>query len=276
MQSGGYIMKIMLLSKDDLLIRNRQTLKYNPMLAEKDYFLAIVSKIIYESELSNKIIFKGGTALHHCYIPQSRFSEDLDFSSKDRNITLEEVQKVLTSQPFLEVKDTYTSKATIKIERLKYTGVLDQPNSLKVEIDFIQKTILPPQELEYKNVWGIETKVKVMDIREICSEKIRAMSDRARYRDFYDYYLIMQHFPLNFSKIYDLMMQKETRKIISKESILKNWEFAKEGKLKEKSTVYYQDTVYEHDELIREVLEKLSFDLIPVNSVFQKEPAEVI
>lgn len=271
MQNGGYIMKITLLSKDDLLIRNRQTLKYNPMIAEKDYFLAIVSKIIYESELSNKIIFKGGTALHHCYISQSRFSEDLDFSSLDKAITLEEVQKALTSQPFLEVKDTYISKATIKIERLKYNGVLDQPNSLRVEIDFIQKTILPPHDLEYKNVWGVDTKVRVMDIREICSEKIRAMSDRARYRDFYDYYLIMQHFSLNFSEIYDLMVQKETRKVVSKESILKNWEFAKEGKLKEKSTVYYLDAVYEHDEQIQEVLEKLSFHPIPVNSVFQKE-----
>jgi len=50
----------------------------------------------------------------------------------------------------------------------------------------------------------------------------------------------MQHFSFNLSDIYDLMMQKEPRKVLLKESILKNWEFAKEGKLKEKSTVYYQ------------------------------------
>lgn len=79
------------------------------MISEKDYFLAIVSKVIYESELSQKIIFKGGTAIHHVFISQSRFSEDLDFSSLDKSITLEEVQKVLASQPFLEVKDTYVS-----------------------------------------------------------------------------------------------------------------------------------------------------------------------
>lgn len=273
MPSGDYIMTLTLLSKQQLLLLNKQTLNYNPMIAEKDYFLAVVSKIISESTLSKKIVFKGGTAIHHCYIPQSRFSEDLDFSSIDEAITLEEVQKVLTSQPFLEVKDTYTSKATIKIERLKYSGVLDQANSLKVEIDFIQNVILPAKEMIYKNVWGVEAKVWVMDIKEICSEKIRAMSDRARYRDFYDYYLIMQHFSLNFSEIYDLMKQKETRKIVSRESILKNWEFAKEGKLKEKSTVYYKDTIYEHDEQIQEVLEKLSFDPIPVNSIFQEEAA---
>src|SRR5579859_3336104 len=266
MQNGDSIMNITLLSKDELLIRNKQTLKYNPTIAEKDYFLAVVSKVIYESELSNKIIFKGGTAINHCYIPQSRFSEDLDFSSKDQNITLEEVQTVLSSQPFLEVKDTYVSKATIKIERLKYSGVLDQPNSLKVEIDFIQNVILPPKEMEYKNVWGVETKVRVMDIREICSEKIRAMSYRARYRDFYDYYLIMQHFQLNFSDVYELMKQKEVRKITSAESMLNNWEVAKQEKQTEKNSVYYQDDIFSNDQLIQGVLEKLSFEPIPVNS----------
>lgn len=90
-------------------------------------------------------------------------------------------------------------KATIKIERLKYSGVFDQANSLKVEIDFIQSVLLPAKEMEYKNVWGVDIKVRVMDIKEICSEKIRAMSDRARYRDFYDYYLIMKHFSFNFA-----------------------------------------------------------------------------
>jgi len=55
-----------LLSKQQLQIINKRTLKYGLGIAEKDYFLAVVSKIIYDSELKNKIIFKGGTAIHHC------------------------------------------------------------------------------------------------------------------------------------------------------------------------------------------------------------------
>lgn len=264
-------MTIKLLSKQELLLRNKRSFKYDPMTAEKDYFLALVSKIIYDSQLSSKIIFKGGTALHHCYIPQSRFSEDLDFSSAGNAITLEEVQKTINSQAFLEVKDTYVSKATIKIERLKYRGLFDQPNSLKVEIDFIQKTILPAQVREYKNVWGLKTKVRVMNIKEICSEKIRAMSDRARYRDFYDYYLIRHYFSLNFPEIYDLMKQKEVRRATSTDSILKNWQMAKEAKLHEKSEVYYQNQIFYNDALLEKELEKLSFDPIPVNSTFKKD-----
>lgn len=263
-------MILTLLTKQELSLRNKRTLKYDLMTAEKDYFLAVVSKLIYDSELSQKVIFKGGTAIHHCYLPQSRFSEDLDFSSLDKVITPEEVQNVLTSQPFLEVKDTYVSKATIKIERLKYSGVLDQPGSLKVEIDFVQNVLLPAREMVYNNVWGVETKVRVMDIREICSEKIRAMSDRMRYRDFYDYCLITQHYSFDFSEIYELMRQKETRKVVSKASILQNWEFAREAKQKERSVVYYQDALFAHDDQIQQAVEALSFEPIPVNSVFQK------
>jgi predicted nucleotidyltransferase component of viral defense system len=71
---------IELLNKEKLILLNKN-LKYPLAIAEKDYFLAIVSKIIFESKMKNKLIFKGGTALHHVYLPQLRFSEDLDFSS---------------------------------------------------------------------------------------------------------------------------------------------------------------------------------------------------
>jgi predicted nucleotidyltransferase component of viral defense system len=71
-------MTIDLLTKEQPQAINRATLKYSGAEAEKDYFLAVVSKVINESELKNKIVFKGGTAIHHCYLPQMRFSEDLD------------------------------------------------------------------------------------------------------------------------------------------------------------------------------------------------------
>ena len=143
MPSGACIMIRPSLSKQALQITNNQTLRYRADTAEKDYFLALVSKIINESELGKKLVFKGGTAIHHCYLPQLRFSEDLDFSSLTQDITLDEVTAVFAPFDYLEVKDSYQSKATIKIQRLKYSGVLDQPNSLKVEIDFIQNVVLP-------------------------------------------------------------------------------------------------------------------------------------
>ena len=102
-------MTIALLNKSDLSIFNKQALKYKLADAEKDYLLSVGLKIIYASPLRDKLVFKGGTAIHHCYLPQARFSEDLDFTSLDKSITLEEVKTVLESPGFFEVKEDYVS-----------------------------------------------------------------------------------------------------------------------------------------------------------------------
>ena len=234
---------IALLNKSDLSILNKRYLKYKLADAEKDYLLALVSKIIYDSPLKNKLIFKGGTAIHHCYIPQARFSEDLDFTSIDKSITIEEVRDVLESQDFLEVKKDYVSSATIKIDRLKYNGPLGLPNSLKVEIDYLQNVVLPAKEIIYRNAWGVKSKVKVMDIREICAEKIRAASDRALYRDFYDLALLFDNFKFDIEEIAGLIQKKEIRKSITQESIRHNWIRAKKEKEAELSRIYYSNEV---------------------------------
>lgn len=252
-------MIIALLNKSDLSIFNKRTLKYKLADAEKDYFLAIVSKIIYESPLRDKLVFKGGTAIHHCYLPQTRFSEDLDFTSLDKSITPEEVKAALGSQDFLEVKEEYMSKATIKIDRLKYSGPLGLPNSLKVEIDYMQNVILPAKTLPYKNAWKIDTKVKVMDVKEICAEKIRAASDRALYRDFYDLLLLFDMVQFDIKKITELIKLKEARKPITQDSILKNWKVAKKEKEEELSRIYYAENINNTD--IEKLIEKLKINI---------------
>lgn len=240
-------MTIALLNKPELSILNKQALRYNLADAEKDYLLAIVSKIIYGSALRDKLVFKGGTAIHHCYLPQTRFSEDLDFTSLDKAITFEEVKTVLESQDFLEVKEEYVSGATIKIERLKYSGPLGLPNSLKVEIDFLQNVVLPAKTLPYRNAWRVDTKVSVMDVREIFAEKIRAAGERARYRDFYDLVLLVKKFRFDFQEIKDLIGRKEIRKSITAASISAHWAIAKNERQREIGSIYYGGEVSDTD-----------------------------
>lgn len=252
-------MIIELLNKSDLSILNKRALRYKLAEAEKDYFLALVSKIIYSSSLKDKLVFKGGTAIHHCYLPQTRFSEDLDFTSTDKSITLEEVKAVLESQDFLEVKKENASKATIKIERLKYDGPLGLPNSLKVEIDFFQNVVLPVKTIKYKNAWNIETKVNVMDVREICAEKIRAASDRARYRDFYDLALLFDHFKFDIEEISGLIARKEIRKPISQDSIMSNWRTAKKEREEEISRIYYAHNIDNSE--VEALIDKIKVDV---------------
>jgi predicted nucleotidyltransferase component of viral defense system len=228
-----------MLTRQQLEIINRKSLKYPLHVAEKDYFLALVPEVISNSKLGKTLIFKGGTALHHCYLEQYRFSEDLDFSANQKPVELEVVRKVFADVDYLNIKKDYLSEATIKIERLQYTGPLVQPNSLKVEIDFLQNVVLPPQRLSYHNVWGLEFSVAVMDIREICAEKIRAMSDRARYRDFYDMFLVLDTHNIDLKEVMELVKKKEIRQPITKTNIEKNWQIVLTQKEKEMSQIYY-------------------------------------
>ncbi len=249
-----------MISRQQLEIINRRTLKYPLQVAEKDYFLAEVLKIITESNLKDTLIFKGGTALHHCYLDQYRFSEDLDFSANQQPISLKEFVGIFSSTDYLTVKEEYRSGATVKIQKLQYRGPLVHQNFIKVEADFLQNVLLPPQRLSYKNVWGINFTVNVMDIKEICAEKIRAMSDRARYRDFYDLFLALEKFQPDLDEIIGYIKQKEIRKPITKASIKENWLVVGTQKEGEMVQMHYSRAV--EDKQIVEMMARLPFEEI--------------
>ena len=250
-------MNIPIITRQQLEIINRKTLKYPLHIAEKDYFLALVMQIISKASLGKNLVFKGGTAIHHCYLEQYRFSEDLDFSSKQRTITLIEMRKMFTGIDCLNIKKDYLSGATVKIEKLQYIGPLVQPNFLKVEIDFLQNVLLPSQIVTYQNVWGLDFKVFAMDMKEICAEKIRAMSDRARYRDFYDLYLLWEKYQPDLNEIIGYVKQKEIRKPITKTNIKNNWLVVGTQKNLEMNQIYYSRKI--DDEQIKTMIDNLPF-----------------
>lgn len=251
-----------LLTRPQLEIINRRRLSYTLQTAEKDYFLAMVLQIFTQSAIGARIVFKGETAINHCYLDQYRFSEDLDFSSTDKEISLEDIRKTFAGYPFLNIKEEFSSNATIKIGRLQYTGPLQHPNILKVEIDRLQNVLLQPQSRKYNNVWGLDFKVNVMDIREISAEKIRAMSDRARYRDFYDLYWIIKNYNLDTCEIVAYISMKEIRQPITKASILRNWEVVGTQISTEMNQVFYK--LHVDNQLIKKLIDDLPFsEIIP-------------
>jgi predicted nucleotidyltransferase component of viral defense system len=143
--------------------------------------------------------------------------------------------------------------------------VLDLPNSLKFEVDRLQNVVLPAKQLPYANVWGMDVTVNVMDIREIYAEKIRAMSERARYRDFYDFYLVTQEHRIDLDETIRLVRQKEMRRPISKASILRNWRIASEQQREEINLIYYKHDIFKNEQGIEDLLAKLPFETIAPN-----------
>lgn len=218
-------MKIDLLNKAQLSIINKNNLRYPLAHAEKDYFLAIVMRILYSSPLGKTLVFKGGTAIYHIYLEQLRFSEDLDFGTIEP-VTLKDLQKVFSECGFLEMKKVSQSNYSLKVDRLKFFGPLGQPNSLKIDIDLTQKVLLTAREARYRNVFGVPVEVVVMDLVEICAEKVRAINERARYRDFYDLAMVFKKKKIDAEKIMATLKRKELRKELSAERIASNLEIA--------------------------------------------------
>jgi len=248
------------LNRAQLEIINRRTLRYPLQVAEKDYFLALAIQRISQSPLKNKLVFKGGTAIHHCYLPQYRFSEDLDFTSLDAAIKPEDILSVLEAKGLFKANKVYTSDFTIKIERLQFGGLLGQPGNIKIEVDFQQNVVLPGKTLNYENVWGINATPQVMDQREICAEKLRAASQRSRYRDFYDLYFLINEVKVDQDKVINLLGKKEIRTPITKVNMVNNWSIAKEQQTDDLGSIYCKKTVA--DRSIERMIDAFDFDEI--------------
>ncbi len=232
-----------LITREKLEYVAKKVLVYPLHDAEKDYFLTYVMKIISDSRLSTKLVFKGGTAIYHCYLNQFRFSEDLDFTSLNKRLSIVDLRDLFKKYEIFEIKKEFTSDTTLKIEKLKYSGILETPNSIKVEIDKLQNVYLKPVKMNYRNVWGMEFKVNVMDPIEICAEKIRACNDRFRYRDYYDLYMMVNVYGVNISEAIKIIPRKEVRKRIDKNNILRNLSYALKEVSTKADTVYYKKEV---------------------------------
>ncbi|MBI2410939.1 MAG: nucleotidyl transferase AbiEii/AbiGii toxin family protein [Candidatus Kerfeldbacteria bacterium] len=99
-----------------------------------------------------------------------------------------------------------------------------------------------------------------MDLREIAAEKIRAMNDRVRYRDFYDFTMICLKLNIDFDEVIELVKQKEVRKPISPKNIMSNWKLATQDKQNEIFAIHYSEPL--EDDEITEQLQQLQFEEI--------------
>ncbi len=247
-------MKIGFLSKAQLSIINKNNYRYPLAEVEKDYFLAIVLEILYASRLADRLVFKGGTALHHLYLDQLRFSEDLDFGTLGE-VTLSDLEEVFSGYDFLEIKKVSPSDFSLKIDRLKFTGPLGQPNSIKIDIDLAQDVLLPAGDLTYHNIYRVPVKVKGMGLIEICAEKVRAVNERARYRDFYDLPMSFKKEQIEPESVISTLKKKELRRPLLAANIVKNLEIAQAARDRGLENLLCREEIEKEE--IRQVLDKL-------------------
>lgn len=203
------------------LATEQQTSEFPNIIRE--YFQHLFLSQLYRIEEAENILFKGGTALKVIY-GSPRFSEDLDFSifnieqyQQEKFIedifakVLVEIERIgikieLGSKPG-PTKEGYYGEATFQI--YDYPSVVVSINvssrngqGVKGEVDSISNDFVPTY-----NVFHLPQE-------KLVEEKIGALLERKKARDFYDLYIIMRKGILT--------LEQKKRLNNSKDEIIKN------------------------------------------------------
>lgn len=176
---------------------------------EKDYILSwILFGISKHMQLSKTVVFKGGTVMKKVYFKDYRFSEDLDYTLLNNEITNDQIIKW-----FEEVFRFISEEANIPLEIIDrnehgdgglnfyigYIGPLGgQGNNKRVKVDISRSEQLV-FEPELRDVLIDYTDLEkhqlvCYSLEEVLVEKMRSVMQRMQARDFYDiWYLLEKH-----------------------------------------------------------------------------------
>lgn len=176
---------------------------------EKDYILSwILQGISQHEDLSKTIVFKGGTVLKKVYFEDYRFSEDLDFTLLDNEVSNEQI-----FEWFDEVFEYIKEEANIPLEiidnnehedgRINYyisyvgpLGGLGANKKVKVDISRSENLVFDPvlNDVFIGYTDQEEHKLLCYSLEEVLVEKLRSVMQRMQARDFYDiWYLLEEH-----------------------------------------------------------------------------------
>lgn len=174
------------------ITKKYQTLEKN---VAREYIQHLFLSFLYQEPASEQILFKGGTALRIIF-GSPRFSEDLDFSGlglSQRDVdavflnTLSKLERYGIGAELVEAKKT--SGGYLGILTFKLYGHLE---NIRFEVSFRDKVekgetttivsdFLPAYLLRY------------LEESKLVGEKLSALRDRGKPRDWYDLYFILRH-----------------------------------------------------------------------------------
>jgi len=203
-------------------------------LVEKDYYLTLLLSRIHE--LSENLIFKGGTCLNKIYYSYYRLSEDIDFNMLLPQYKATRGERRKCIQPIKDSIEGFVKQFGIKIDdagdpgrneskQYVYYLVYDSVTMLseqtvKFEIGLRFNTILATEKRQvrhkFKHSFTDEPlvnggEIQCMALKEIVSEKLRAGAIRKIIapRDFYDIdFLLRNKFDLTNKEVITLLKKK--------------------------------------------------------------------
>jgi len=186
-------------------------------LAEKNYVNSWILYAIYQSKLGEHLVFKGGTALSKLYFPELwRFSEDLDFTATVQLSSVEgDLKEALSAVEAesgidFEITNFYTAGEPVEYIQvdIQYEAVLGQKNTTTLDITLDESMYFSakPHSHGFEDV--PEFDLRAYAVEEILVEKLRSLYQRARARDYYDIYRLLNQREFDDDDIVDALRVK--------------------------------------------------------------------
>ena len=199
-----------MIGKDEIMaVADEKSLTLH--VVEKDYVLGwLLAAINNNSVLSQSWAFKGGTCLKKCYFETYRFSEDLDFTLRDKS----HIDEKFLKEQFSAMADWIYRETGIEIPpgRLKFDIYPNKRGHSSCEGSVYYKSYFSSGKHSYPRVKFDLTSDEVVvmpllrrtvfhpyadqpqdgifiesyDYPEVFGEKVRALGERCRPRDLYD------------------------------------------------------------------------------------------
>jgi predicted nucleotidyltransferase component of viral defense system len=173
---------------------------------EKDYILTwILYGIAKDVRLSKVLAFKGGTVLKKVYFDDYRYSEDLDFTLLQQDISNEELftgfekmfgfVKEEANITLQKIEDTEHVSGSINFY-ITYTGPMGGTGK-QVKIDITRKEMLefsPAMKSIFIHYSDLEEfRILSYTLEEILIEKMCALMGRTQPRDLYDLWYLLAY-----------------------------------------------------------------------------------
>lgn len=197
---------------------------------EKDYIISwILFGISQNTILLDNLIFKGGTALKKMYFSDYRYSEDLDFTLLNDNLSNKEIftefDKIIRiikeeSNITLKILNEYEHKKSKSLNfYIAYVGPLKgklASRDLKVDItrgeilefEFEQRIV----SVNYTDLADYEININCYSLSEVLIEKMTALIGRSIPRDLYDLWYLLEYGRMDIDEFYFEFEQKAQNK----------------------------------------------------------------
>jgi len=207
-------------------------LKVSESVIVREYIQTLFLKELYDQKYSEKIFFKGGTAIR-LILGGVRFSEDLDFSvnGKIEDFDLFVVGffkrlKKLYGFEFKKRKTVAGEKYLLNVD----SNIRDYKILINLDFSFREKILLSSKTIITTNYPVIFTSfVNHLSPEEILAEKIRAILTRDKGRDIYDlWFLLSKNVPIKKELVEEKLKYYDIKYFSVNQLIAKINKFSKE------------------------------------------------